>query len=103
MAEEKSSEFKEFMLKEGQFWDALKHGVAVGVKEFSKKRKELATKSEMQTMTKKILDADGKELESLLKQIVEKGYTVKGGAVQKPSLKARSTDWLLECTRTKAE
>jgi hypothetical protein len=86
---------KEYMIQEGPFWDALKHGVATGVKAYSKKRKELANKSEVKIMTSKILGAEGKDLDVLLKQIVDNGYTIKNGAVQKPSLLVKSTDWLI--------
>lgn len=92
--------FKEFVLSEGKFWDALCSGVKAGVKEFNKKRKE-QKQPEPKTLTHKILSAEGKELEALVKQIVDNGYTIRQGKVQKPPERVKSTDWLLECTRTK--
>jgi hypothetical protein len=94
-------QFKEFVLEEGELFDALKHGVQVGLKAFREKRQEQAKEREPQALTKKILSAEGKDLESLVKKIVDNGYTIKGGQVVARPLKVGSADWLLECTNTR--
>jgi hypothetical protein len=91
--------FKEFMLEEWEFWDAIKHGFRQGVKAFNQKRTDQAKKTEAKTLTDKIISAEGKELESLIKQIVDNGYTIKQGQVQKPPKTQRASDWLLEYVR----
>lgn len=98
--------FKEFILEEGPLWDALCHGVKTGLEAFRSKRVEQKKPKEEpkvtpKTLTQKILTAEGDDLKALVKQIVDNGYTVKQGKVTKPPLVKNSTDWLLECTRTK--
>lgn len=88
-------EFKKFVLQEGDLLDAVKVGVKAGLKAFTKKREQQQTKQESKTLANKILDAEGKELEGLIKQIVDNKFSIKNVQPQK------STDWLLECTSTK--
>jgi hypothetical protein len=85
--------FKKFVLQEGDLLDAVKIGVKAGLKAFTKKR-EQQTKQESKDLTNKILDAEGKELEGLIKQIVDNKFSIKNIQPQK------TTDWLLECTST---
>jgi recombination DNA repair RAD52 pathway protein len=76
--------FKEYMFEEGDMFDALKHSVKTGVKAFRKKREEQSKRSEEKALTNQILTAEGDDLRRLIKQIVDKGLTVKNGEVIKP-------------------
>lgn len=87
--------FKEFVLEEGEFFDALKHGIKTGFNAFKVKRQE--QKKESKDLRHKVLSAEGKELESLIKQIVDNKFSI-----QKQCAKTqKETDWLLECTSTR--
>lgn len=90
--------FKEFVLEEGELFDAIKHGFTIGLKAFLEKRQEQTKEKEPEILTKKILSAEGKELDGLIKQIVNNGYTIKQGNVVKPYKVVKATDWLMECT-----
>lgn len=79
------AKFKQFILEEGDLLDAVKHGVKQGIKAFSAKRKQ----QESKTLAGKILNADGKELESLIRQIVNDGFSI-----QKDEPPQKLTDWL---------
>jgi len=72
--------FQEFVLEEGELWDAVR----VGVKAFREKRQEQKSVTQEKKLTDKILTAEGGELRKLVKQIVDKGLTVKDGEVVKP-------------------
>lgn len=76
--------FKEYMLEEGEMFDALKHGVSSGIKAFKKKRVEQKKASEEKALNDKIMTAEGEDLRRLIKQIVDKGLTVQNGRVQQP-------------------
>ena len=76
--------FKEYMLEEGEMFDAIKHSVKTGVKAFRKKREQQKNKSVEKALTDQIMTAEGEDLRRLIKQIVDKGLTVKNGKVQQP-------------------
>jgi hypothetical protein len=88
-------EFKDFVLEEGDLLDAIKLGVKSGIKAFKDKRKQQANK----TVADKLLGAEGKELEVLIRQIVDDGFSIQN------SLKPQKiSDWLKEsCTNTKQD
>lgn len=91
------AKFKEHIIAEGKFWDALKIGVKAGVKAFNKKRAEQSKKDDKK-LGSKIIDAEGKELESLIRQMVDDGYRVRRGSLAKSS-KGGVNDWLMENRR----
>lgn len=96
--------FKDFVLEEGPFWDAICHGVSKGMEAFKEKRAQQAKKEERpkpKDLGQKLLAAEGEELKSVIKQIVDNGFTIKQGKVQKKPTETKATDWLLECIRTK--
>jgi hypothetical protein len=76
--------FREFMLEEGDMLDAIKHGVSTGVKAYKKKRSQQKKRTKQQTLTDKIMAAEGDDLKNLISQIVDNGYTVRNGKVQEP-------------------
>lgn len=93
--------FEKYMLEEGEFLDAMKVGVKAGFKAFRRKREAQAKTDEKRAMDRKMLDAEGAELNNLIQQIVEKGYTIRNGKVVKPSPKQVLSNWLYECISTK--
>ena len=88
--------FKTFVLEEGGLLDAVKHGFKVGIKAFSEKRKVQAKQKECRIVADKILSAEGKELERLMRQVVDDGFSI-----QHELRPQKITDWLKECTTTK--
>lgn len=98
--------FKEYILEEGPFWDAVCHGFKTGVDAFRSKRVEQSKPKEAKvtpkSLTQKILTAEGDDLKQVVKQIVDNGFKMKHGKVIKPPLVKNSKDWLLECIRTRA-
>jgi hypothetical protein len=96
MAERRVLRFKDFVLEEGEIWDAVCHGV----KAFKQKRKQQAKKSEAKKLGDAVLNAEGADLRRLVKQIVDKGYTVKNEVV-KPSRIKHMNKEVLECIRTR--
>ena len=78
--------FKEFVLEEGDRWDALCHAVRKGTDAYKNKRKEQKNRTEMDSLTEKLFASEGKELETVIKKIVEKGYTVLDGKVKEQPL-----------------
>ena len=89
--------FREFILEEGEFLDA----VCVGFKAFSKERKKQAKKTEFQKMSDDILSAEGADLQRLVQKIVDNGYSVKNGKVVKPPKHKSVSKEIFECTSTK--
>jgi CRISPR/Cas system-associated exonuclease Cas4 (RecB family) len=89
-------QFKEFMLEEGEVWDAVVHGVSSGVKAFQKKRTEQKSATEKQKLSEKIIDADKKEIKDLVKKIVSNGYTIKNGQVKEAPKVQDMNGWLTE-------
>lgn len=73
--------FKEFVLEEGDVWDALCHSFSTGFKAYREKRDQQKNTTEQQKLTQKLFSAEGKELSAIIRQIVEKGYTVQQGQV----------------------
>ena len=100
------AKFKEYILEEGPFWDAICHGVKTGVAAFRSKRVEQSKPKEAKvtakTLTQKILTAEGDDLKQVVKQMVDKGFTMKHGKVTKTPRVTNAKDWLLECIRTRA-
>lgn len=93
--------FKDFILEEGELWDAVCFGVNKGLKAFKHKRQEQAKKSETTKLTQQILSAEGADIRRLVKKIVDNGYSVKDGKVTDlPKRKLVSME-VLECTRIK--
>jgi len=72
------------MLVEGERWDALCHGFKTGVKTYKNKRQEQKAATECDKITQRLVTAEGKELEDLIKRIVKKGYVLKNGEVTDP-------------------
>lgn len=98
------AKFKDFVLEEGPFWDAICHGFSKGVEAFNDKRAQQTKKQEKpkpKDLGQKLLAAEGEELKNVIKKIVDNGFTIKQGKVQKKPTEAKATDWLLECIRTK--
>lgn len=95
--------FKQYVIEEGELWDAVKFGLSTGLKAFSKKREQQKAKSEPKTILRQMLSAEGEELKAVVKKIVDNGYTVKDGRVQKPSPVKHINSWLYECTTTRTE
>lgn len=93
--------FKDYMIEEGEMFDAVKHGMSSGFKAFREKRVEQKNKSDNDALTAKIVTAEGDELKQIIKQIVSKGLTVKDGKVQEPCRIKHVNKGVLECTRTK--
>ena len=77
--------FKEFVLEEGEMFDAVKHGMSTGFKAFRAKREQQKHKTQADVLTDKIMTAEGEDLRILIKQIAAKGLMVKDGKVQEPS------------------
>jgi hypothetical protein len=90
--------FREFVLEEGDLLDAVKHGFKAGMKAFAKKREAQTKKQESKSLATRVLDAEGKELECLIKQIVDNGFSI-----QREIKPQSMTDWLKECTNTKTK
>ena len=90
--------FKEFMIQEGDLLDAVKSGLKAGIETFKKTREDQIKKQESKAIAAKLLGAKGKELESLIKQMVDNTFKIKNE--EKPQ---KTTDWLLECTNTKTK
>lgn len=101
MDERRVLRFKDFMLQEGEVWDALRHGVSTGVKAYKQKRADQKKQSEADKLSQKILSAEGKDLEQLVRQIVRQGYTLRNGKVVKPSKVKYMSQEVLECTTTR--
>lgn len=96
--------FKEYILEEGELWDAVKHGVSKGVKAFRQKQQQQKNKSEQKTLMNQLMNAEGDELKLVIKKIVDNGYTIKGNGIEKMGTKpCHVNDWLYECTSTKME
>lgn len=94
-----SGNFREFVLEEGEVWDALKIGVKTGMKAYRQQRTQQKTKNEQKVLMQRLMSAEGNALDTLVKQAVEQGYTVKNGEVVKAApVAAGSNDWLKECT-----
>lgn len=93
--------FKEYVLEEGELLDAIKAGVSAGLKAFQKKWQDKPKKPSGKELADKAMSAEGKELSSVIKQIVDDGYILHNGKIQKPPLRKRMQDWLHECTNIK--
>lgn len=90
--------FKEFLLEEGPFLDAVCHGVKIGYEAFKRKRLE---QKPPESLAEKILSSEGEEVKQVAKELVDSGYKAKKGKITKTPKVKRSTDWLLECINTK--
>ena len=74
--------FQNYMIEEGLF-GCIEHGVKEGWKSFAKKRAEEKRKDEKGEMSKKILAAEGDQLKKLIRQMVDRNFTIdKEGKVQ---------------------
>jgi len=93
--------FREFVLEEGELWDAMRVGVDTGVKAFKHKRKDQSKQSEVKKLSQQIFSAEGADLRLLVKKIVDNGYSIKNGEVVAPSREKLISKEVLECTRTK--
>ena len=88
--------FRDYVLEEGDRLDAIVHGFKTGWKAFKGMRKQQVDRTEQQKLTDKIMSAESKDLQKLVKQVVSNGYTFKNGQVTKPLVVQRANDWLLE-------
>lgn len=95
--------FKEFVLEEGQFFDAIKIGLKAGFKAFRKAREQQATADEKKQISDALMNAEGEQLKTLVCKMVDKGYTIQKDRVKKLSNRKSMNDWLYECINTKME
>lgn len=83
--------FKEYLLEEGEIWDAVRFGF----QSYQRKRQEQKQKSVEKMIADKILSAEGKDLQQLVKRMVELGLTVQNGkVVKRPLVKTMSKEVL---------
>lgn len=73
MDERRVLSFKQYVLEEGEVWDALCHGVKSGMKAYQQKRVEQKKHTDAHKLAQQILNAEGSELQQLVKQIVAQG------------------------------
>ena len=69
-------EFREWILEEGERWDALKHAVNTGFQAYKKKRDQQKQKTEKKKLLDKVMNSNGKAEEDAIDSIVRKGYTL---------------------------
>lgn len=103
MEERRLLTFREYLLAEGDVWTAFCHGCKTGLKAYRHKRSEQKQSGEKKALAEKILSAEGKDLEQLVKKIVANGYTVRNGSVVQPDKQKSFHGEILECTSTRAE
>ena len=88
--------FKEY-INEGEIWDALCHGVKTGIRAFKEKRQEQKKEPGPKALLNQMVNAEGKDLESLIQKAVENGFTAHRGKLEKRPIR-KNSQWLLECT-----
>ena len=97
-------EFREWILQEGDRWDALKYAVKKGFNAYAKKRNEQKQKTEEANLRNKVLNTKGKAEEVAIDSMVQKGYTLSSsGELSKLSGKPDAGNnfkkWMMECRK----
>jgi hypothetical protein len=70
------AKFKEYLLEEGEQWDAIVHGFKTGWTAYKDKRTEQKQKTIKEKVNEKLLTAEGEQLKDLVKQIVSNDFRV---------------------------
>ena len=96
-------EFREWMLDEGERWDALTHAVKTGFKAYKKKRDKQRKEGKKKEMLSKLMSSDeGSDEENhAVDDIVKNGYTVSSNGLEhrngkKPSPHRDMRKWMTE-------
>lgn len=90
-------QFREFVVRECDLWDAMVHGVKKGYNAFKDKRKEQTKKSEKKKISEKMLNAKNKDdIKDLVKSILDNGYTISNGRIKEVPDAQQANRWLTE-------
>lgn len=94
-------EFREWILEEGERWDALKHATKTGFNSYRKKREQQKKKFEKSQLRDRVVNSNGKAEEAAIDLIIQKGYTlsVNGELVKannKPDANKNFKKWMAE-------
>lgn len=91
--------FRDYVISEGAYWDAVKTGFETGFKAFKAKRKEQQEAGEKKAIRDKVLSVEGKDLEKLIARMVAKGYELKNGEIKDRPKEKTVRAWMLEGAR----